>query len=72
MTCEQLGSSLALDVETLELVLRVLAGGGYVVRENDHVGWLADAGFTGVESHAMPFAPFQLLATGRVPELDAQ
>jgi ubiquinone/menaquinone biosynthesis C-methylase UbiE len=34
---------------------------------SEYVDWLAGAGFIDVESHSMPFAPFQLLATGRVP-----
>jgi SAM-dependent methyltransferase len=34
---------------------------------SEYVDWLAGAGFMDVESHPMPFAPFQLLATGRVP-----
>jgi hypothetical protein len=35
-SCEELGRSLELEAEALELVLRVLAGGGYLTREADH------------------------------------
>jgi hypothetical protein len=34
-SCEELAQSLSLDVEALELVLRVLAGAGYLVRDGD-------------------------------------
>jgi hypothetical protein len=34
-TCEELSRSLALDAEGLELVLRMLTGAGYLVREDD-------------------------------------
>jgi hypothetical protein len=34
-TCEELARSLALDTEALELVLRMLTGAGYLVREGD-------------------------------------
>jgi ubiquinone/menaquinone biosynthesis C-methylase UbiE len=38
LSCEQLAGSLSVDPEALELVLRVLAGGDYLVREQDRYG----------------------------------
>jgi SAM-dependent methyltransferase len=35
LSCEELAGALSVDAEALELVLRVLAGGGYLVREQD-------------------------------------
>jgi ubiquinone/menaquinone biosynthesis C-methylase UbiE len=37
-SCEELGQSLVLDVEALELVLRMLVGSGYLLREGDRYG----------------------------------
>jgi hypothetical protein len=34
---------------------------------SEYTGWLEDAGFVDVEIQPTPFAPFQLLATGRAP-----
>jgi O-methyltransferase len=34
---------------------------------SEYLDWLAAAGFTDVQAQPMPVAPFQLLATGRVP-----
>jgi hypothetical protein len=64
-TCEEVARSLALDAEALELVLRMLAGAGYVVREGDSYTLsevarqtlLADAGarvtaWVGLHEHA--------------------
>jgi ubiquinone/menaquinone biosynthesis C-methylase UbiE len=34
---------------------------------SEYLDWLARAGFVDIEAHPMPVAPFQLLATGRVP-----
>ena len=33
----------------------------------EYLDWLKAAGFDAVQSHALPVAPFQLLATGRTP-----
>ena len=38
LSCEQLARALSVDAEALELVLRVLGGGGYLVREQDRYG----------------------------------
>jgi hypothetical protein len=64
-TCEELARSLGLDAEALELLLRMLAGAGYLVREGDSYGLseaargtlLADAGarvtaFVGMNENA--------------------
>jgi hypothetical protein len=34
---------------------------------SEYLDWLARAGFVDIQAHPMPVAPFQLLATGRVP-----
>jgi hypothetical protein len=34
---------------------------------SEYTGWLDEAGFADVQPQPMPFAPFQLLATGRAP-----
>jgi hypothetical protein len=34
---------------------------------NEYLSWLRAAGFADVQAHPVPVAPFQLLATGRVP-----
>jgi hypothetical protein len=37
---------------------------------SEYLGWLAAAGFDEIQAHPLPVAPFQLLATGRVPRPD--
>jgi hypothetical protein len=34
---------------------------------SEYTGWLEEAGFADVQLQPTPFAPFQLLATGRAP-----
>jgi ubiquinone/menaquinone biosynthesis C-methylase UbiE len=36
-------------------------------RTSEYLSWLTAAGFDDVQAHPLPVAPFQLLATGRVP-----